>query len=481
MKIALRLNLAFVCTLLSISIACVSFIPTFLLGLDSVDKTVFSLRQAVRSNMDGRISSFIQSPARLNQDIALQHQLGSIGPQSRDSWRRWCFRTLVSHPEVNFIVFATLENGLMYGCEVLSNATTGEPLFYWHLRDAQSSNFTGRWTYLVNGSSSVYPILSPVQFRAGYDPRKRSWWTAGLNEANNTFSSKSTGVWTDPYLVSDGTKISMTNIVKLVNETTGELWGMVTLDAIISFVNSDAIVAETVSTFLSHIPVGKTGNSFIINVFDGTVVGTSWNEPLVVSNSSTLKRVEELDGYNQIMEQLGGTSDSVKNHPRGMFTLNGYWISTSDWKADGNLHWLAVSFIPDSDFLSDIRDLRTIILPIMAAVFLSILIGVVWGLQRMVALPLEYFAESMTHVSVMNLEAVKPPPNSFVSEVESMRQSFETMINAIKDYRAFIPDAIFVKDSEMSTPSNPSIVTVESATTSSDSPLSTHLTGRAGS
>ena len=136
--------------------------------------------------------------------------------------------------------------------------------------------------------------------KLGYDPRKRSWWKTNRGDS----------YWTYPYVYSDLTKMAETSALVVRNET-GGLQGIFTSDFVIAVIDP-RIKTRVVSTYLTSIPTGKTGISMAVNKVDGSVVGVSWAESLVIfdaSNTPRIKRVEDLTAHRSILSTLNGGSE----------------------------------------------------------------------------------------------------------------------------------------------------------------------------
>ena len=280
---------------------------------------------------------------------------------------------LLLYPEITYFSYGT-EDGTFLGCEATQNVTDNTQQLWWHatVDASDKKNLTSRGTWLVDPAQN-FANYKYVKGKAGYDPRKRTWYMK--NDGDN--------FWTPPYVYSDTTKVAYAAGVLVRAPGAVALTGIFTSDYVIAVIDP-RVTVRVVSTLLSEIPTGKTGFSMAVNVAAGEVVGVSWKESLLaidaVTNASRLKRMEDIEAHRPVLKKLGGTSQALKAYPRGFSTVfpNGAttdtWISVFDISDSSGIRWTVIVSIPDSDFLTEIRDQRTINIIIVVIVFVIVVI-----------------------------------------------------------------------------------------------------------
>jgi len=107
---------------------------------------------------------------------------------------------------------------------------------------------------MIDGSGWVAP--------SDYDPRKRSWYSEGINSDNFTFGK--------PYKDMVTGKMAVSASVKVKNSD-GSVRGVLAGD----------ILLEQVSKYIEKIQFGKTGYAYIIDKDTGAIVGHSKNKEII--------------------------------------------------------------------------------------------------------------------------------------------------------------------------------------------------------
>jgi len=185
---------------------------------------------------------------------------------------------------------------------------------------------------------------------------------------------------------SDGSKTSYTAGIKVptnMSEPNGTVIGIFTSDYVIGIVDR-SVQLRVVSTYLAEIKAGKTGWSLAVNRGDGSVMGVSWSEPLMTTDSkgaTRIKRVEELvaagGSKRDVLSGDLATSATLAKAPRGLSSYKEHWVSIFDLQDENGMSWIIVVAIPESDFLSQIREAQRTNLLIVAGMFVFVvLLGV---------------------------------------------------------------------------------------------------------
>lgn len=151
---------------------------------------------------------------------------------------------------------------------------------------------------------------------AGYDPRKRGWYKAGI-EGNGDI------VRTDPYEEIQSKSLITSNVRSFKDED-GKLLGVVGID----------VSQDVISSILKDIRFGKTGFSMIVHN-SGVIMADGKNE------ANNFKQINEvsIDGLGQLIEGDAEVFETV---------IDGNVFTTSARKVDGT-DWVLATFISNRE------------------------------------------------------------------------------------------------------------------------------------
>ena len=230
----------------------------------------------------------------------------------------------------------------------------------------------------------------------------------------------------------------------------GPMMGLFVVDFVIGAAVKDMQSKVSVSSYLSNMDFGKTGWSLAVNQ-DGSVMGVSWQESLVVLEDPISKtplkdprskRLEELVGggtqKNVLKGQLG-SSDQLAKSARGNFEIEDHWVSVFD-VADGNgLSWTVIVAIPVSDFMSEIRKAQVTNLLIVAGLFVAVVLLGLLITKFAIVRPLGVFEADMGHLAEMDFASLSKTSTSGISEIKRMQRSFNGLRDALNAFFKYVP------------------------------------------
>jgi len=465
MRFPLLSQLSFLMVVLSVIVCVVAFVPTFLGGLNGIEVATTHLRESIDSNIKNTFTNYMALPVRFNHIAAEQIHMNTVGVNRNiTEFRIWCFAMLKRYPEITYFAYGQQDNGAYVGCETGKNSTSGENLWFWYgtTNADDSLNLTARRTWVVDENNQWRPKKLTAT-RVGYDPRKRSWWIV----------NRGPEYWTDPYLYSDGSKTAYSACIKVpvdLKDPNGTLLGIFLADYVISVVNPElgvrsggqgsgvgvgagvvdsAVKFRVVSSYLSEIEVGKTGWSVAVDHKDGTVVGVSWPESLLIfetKNNVTAprsKRLEELQAVSskrkEVLSGSLGTSASLARAPFGRWSQEGHWISKFAVSHSSGIQWDIIVAIPETDFLAEIRDLQRTNLLIVAGVVVLLLLLAVLATQLGIVKPLALLDANMGHLAALDVDLVSKAPPSGIKEIQTMQTSFDTLQTSLNAFFKYVP------------------------------------------
>lgn len=206
-------------------------------------------------------------------------------------------------------------------------------------------------------------IDSKIDPNDTYDPRKRPWFVKVLEERDV--------IWTSPYIFFSSQKPGITIAGPSLDQS-GQLKGVVGVD----------IEIAELSTFISKLRVGKTGQAFMLNR-NGDVIAYRDLEKLIIRkknvDSFRLPKVSEVN--NEVVKQ-SFNSINWKYDDEGFLRLdepistsfkmgNERFVSMFAPFPDKRLPWIISVYIPEEDYLGEIKQNRRF--NIIATIVVSLL------------------------------------------------------------------------------------------------------------
>ncbi len=329
------------------------------------------------------------------------------------------FDQLATYPHLAGIYFGTPDGDFFYVNRDNSRIKNG---FRTKIIKHGSKGRTCRLTW----RDSNYKILAQKNDPSDtYDPRQRPWYRKAIR--NNHI------VWTDPYIFFTSQRPGITIAGPSYNAK-GRLQGVVGVD----------IDIAELSTFIGKLRVGKSGEAFMLNR-NGDVIAYHDIKRLIVhtgpSGTTHLASVDELD--NPVITKAFATvkwhydKDGNMRLTKPVFTSflckgKRYTAMFTPF-ADKKLPWVIGVYIPDDDYLGEIKHSRK--LNIIYTVLLS-------GIASLLAMA---FARSITRPVVALQEAARAiekndmtptiKADSIFQEIQETADGFARMQTSIINYR----------------------------------------------
>ena len=235
---------------------------------------------------------------------------------------------------------------------------------------------------------------------AGYDPRKRPWYTEGMNFDKFTFGS--------PYLDQTTQKIAVSVAAK-VKKSDGSLFGVMSGD----------IILEKISQIIENIKYGETGYAYIIDKTSGTIMAHSKKKEFIGKKiseiSADLTSLEKtlMEGENGIYSYK---FNNVKNY--------------AAYASLPKLNWNLVVVIQEKEVLAKVSDYTTTI-SILGVLALIILIVIVERIAASVAKPIKALQSSVIQISEGNLNVSIDVRGN--DEIASLSREFNHFTNKLSD------------------------------------------------
>jgi two-component system, cell cycle sensor histidine kinase and response regulator CckA len=280
-------------------------------------------------------------------------------------------------------------------------------------------------------SPSYHQVAAEQDPNDAYDPRTRPWFAKAKDHSNI--------VWTDPYIFYTAQKPGVT--------IAGSAYG--SDDTLKGIIGVDIEIAE-LSTFISKLRVGKTGKAFILHE-NGDVIAYHDMDKLIVANEDgsgmKLPKIDELD---DILAQEAFHSITWQHDDNGRFLFNKMEFAKfeHDNKAylsmftpfpDEELPWVIGVYIPEDDYLADIKASQLINI---AAAFLISIIASILGLivAKKIISPVVKLADGAKVMTKHDIEAPFHVETMF-KEIQETADSFSRMKVALLDYKKQLHDS----------------------------------------
>jgi adenylate cyclase len=268
---------------------------------------------------------------------------------------------------------------------------------------------------------------------AGYDPRSRPWYQAGLKAGKR--------VWADLYSSKAGLNDSNVNPVR---DARGNLLCVIAID----------MRLEDLSEFLQRIKVGSTGKPFVIDqdyhVIAMPLARDRGMGELVKSVTSggrteySLRAIEELDDASirhavlryRKESGLGGRGYLAFRDPAGRRLL-------ASFLPEPRYKFTFGVVVPEEEVLGPIkRDLYGAMA--LAGLFFVLALYAAWRISRAIARPLATLAEQVDRIRRLDL-ADAPAVPTRIREVALIDDSVQNMRKGLRSFKKYVPAEVVTR------------------------------------
>ncbi|WP_341733189.1 ATP-binding protein [Microcoleus sp. EPA2] len=392
-------------------------------GQQAVNNVANQLRGEITNRIDLNLKSYLTIPHQVNQSNAVALDLGQLKLQDLVGLERHFWRQIQIFDSLTFAGIG-LENQENLGAERADDGSLTVRV------STIDSNFDFR-TYAMNQKGDRTKKLSN---KPNFDPRTRPWYKAAVAAEKPT--------WSQIYPHTKGITSYLGAAMPYKNES-GQLQGVLLTN----------INLSQIGKFLQSLKIGKTGQSFIIE-HDGMLVATSTGEkPIrtVANKDFGAERIKAIDSSNPLTKAtaLFLTKNAIAQKQTAQqleFNLENqrHFLQVLPFRDDKGLDWSIVVVIPESDFMAEISaNNRTTILLCIAALILSILIGVLTA--QWVTKPILQLNETAKDIAKGNWnqsgvinrrDEVGQLAKSFNSMAHQLQESFETLEQKVEERTA---------------------------------------------
>jgi len=340
--------------------------------------------------------------------------------QGAATLERYFFDQLSIHPHLSGIYYATPRGEFFFVNR--SNEKSPDGFRTKVIRIAEDGTRSVQLTWRDQDFSVVARKSDPSD---PYDPRKRPWFTAALQSMDV--------IWTAPYIFYSSQKPGITIAGPSLTED-GNLKGIVGVD----------IEIAELSTFISKLRVGKSGQAFMLNR-NGDVIAYRDLDRLIIrkkdSDSFRLPKVSEI--HNDIVKKAYESID-WRYDEDGYLRLDGpiYTSFTLEDKRyagmfapfpDRRLPWIVGVYIPEEDYLGEIKKNRRI--NILATIVISALASVLGLiLAKNIIRPITSLAQEAKAIEQDDMQADFLTESIF-EEIQTTADTFSKMKESLINYR----------------------------------------------
>jgi signal transduction histidine kinase/CheY-like chemotaxis protein len=336
-------------------------------GQQAVNDLANRLMDKSNGLVSERLNSYLEIPQKINQVNLDAVELRLLNLNDFQKTGHYFWRQLQSYPNVSYISYA-LKTGEFSGAG---------RVFPEHGITIEELSPNTRWINEVYATDKKGNRKKVVKVYNDYEPLTEDWYKSAV-KAKKT-------VWGSIYNWDDAPELISAAINTPVYDSNKQLIGVLSVDLFLS----------SISDFLRDLKISKTAKIFVIER-DGFLVGSSSTEKpfsLVKGEAKRLNVLNSTDYQIQrtayfLKQRLGGFQ-SIKSTQRLNFQLHNkrQFVQVTPWHDQYGLDWLAVTTIPESDFMAQIdANSHTTVLLCVLALMSAILVGLITS--RWIARPI---------------------------------------------------------------------------------------------
>ncbi|MDB9375655.1 PAS domain S-box protein [Nodularia sphaerocarpa] len=380
-------------------------------GQQSVDEVANQLRTELTNRITERLETNANIPKAINRLNATAFAQGDIDVSNpRGVHHFW--QQLQLYETLSF-VYCGDEQGGFLGVRRLSEQDSTKIVLQFSNAD---TNFMRQGFALDERGDRTVPS---GRFDQPFDPRVRPWYQAAKTTKGE--------VWSEIYLAFSTQFPTVTASYPVYDPAN---------NALIGVCGTDLFLPQELSLFLRNLKIGQTGTAFILER-SGRLVATSSEEPMVTGEGETSERLLATDSTNstirgtaEYLQGRFGSLNDIQSVQQLDFHLHRerQYVQVVPFQ-DGNLNWLVVLTIPESDFMAQIHASHRNALG-LSLVALAAAIAIGLFTSRWVTKPIQQIAQASDKLAQGELnQNVEPSP---ITEIDTLAGSFNGMAKQLK-------------------------------------------------
>ncbi|WP_415883522.1 cache domain-containing protein [Neptuniibacter sp. QD72_48] len=410
MRLSISKTLAIGIVTLQIVTVCVilasSYITTEQVLIGHAQKLMRNLSREVIQHSEEFLSP-ARSAVSLTQSLARNEVVSEERP---DEMEQYFFEQLMLFPHIAGIYYGNLDGDFYF---VRRSSEISSYQIKRINEDAGQRIVTNRW--FGQDQELVKTTEDPND---SYDPRTRPWFTKALGERQQT--------WTDPYLFFTSQTPGIT-VASPVFTKGGELIGVVGVD----------IDLSALSDFLGYLELSEHASALIMNN-NGDVIAHRNLQGTYAQNEEVkrLLKVGELSN-----KATRAAVDSLDRSP-GWYVLNtavntSYLHEGKKYHAvftpfSDNWPWLLGLYVPEDDFLTEIKANQKFNFIVAGGITLVSLIIGIW-FARSLSRPIVRLQKSVESVKKGQLEVNIDAGGSIFHDISDTTHAFKGLVDFLKD------------------------------------------------
>ncbi|WNZ21922.1 PAS domain S-box protein [Leptolyngbya sp. NK1-12] len=378
----------------------------------SVNEVASQLRTELTSRITERLETYVSLPKAINRLNATALAQGDIDVSNpRGHYHFW--QQLQLYETLSFVYCGDEQSGFL-GARRLSEQDRTEIVLQFSNAD---TNFIRQGFVLDDRGNRTVPR---GRFDKPFDPRVRPWYQAAKTAGGEA--------WSDIYLAFSTLFPTITASFPVYDPAS---------NALIGVCGTDLFLPQELSMFLRNLKIGQTGTAFIMER-SGRLVATSSEEAMVVGEGEASERLLATASPNATIRT---TAEQLNRHFRQLndiqsvqqldFNLNRerQYVQVFPFQ-DGNLDWLVVLTIPESDFMGQIHAGRRNALWLsLGALAAAIAIGIFTS--RWVAKPIQRVSQASDKLAQGELNQQVEP--GLITEIDTLASSFNSMAKQLEE------------------------------------------------
>ena len=411
MRLSISKALALGIVSLQVVTVCVILASSYL----STEQVLIGHAQKLMRNLSREVidrSEEFLSPARsavsLTGSLA-RHQV--VSSEKPDEMEQYFFDQLVLYPHIAGIYYGNLEGDFHF---VRRSSDVAAFQIKRISQDAKQRSVLNRW---FDNEHAL--VDTSVDADDAYDPRSRPWFIKAVKDKKQ--------IWTDPYLFFTSKTPGIT-VASPVFSSAGELVGVVGVD----------IDLSALSDFLGFLELSEHASALILNnngdvIAHRSATGLYAEDPL--TGMRRLLRIDELKSASA--KAAVGSLDKAP----GWYVLNtamntSFEHNDKTYQAvftpfSDNWPWLLGIYVPEDDFLTEIKDNRKLnFILALGITLISVIVGVMFA--RSLSVPILSLQKSVKAVKNGQLEVDIDARASVFSDIEETTTAFTHMVAFLK-------------------------------------------------
>ncbi|PZV07007.1 MAG: histidine kinase [Leptolyngbya sp.] len=327
-------------------------------GQQAVNDLANQLMEQASDRIDQHLNSYLTSPYQINQTNLDAIEAGLFDIYDFDTAGRF-FRLQFDTYNVGYISYG-LASGEFIGAGYFDG--TDEIVI-----DEVSDRTQGQdYVYATDDQGNRAELI----FVGEYDFFDEDWYKATVEQGVPT--------WSEVYAWEELPEDLWISISSPIHDDTGDIVGVMSVDFLLS----------EISSFIKGLTISPNSRMFIVEP-DGSLIAQSSDAPITVVTDNPDDPVQRTSIYGSddpiaqatttyLTETFGGL-DQISATQQLSFRHGSerWFVLVRPWKNEMGLNWLAVTVVPEDDFMAQIhKNTRNTIALSLLTVFIAIYVGI---------------------------------------------------------------------------------------------------------